>query len=74
MRSTGYVVVELNTGKFQPEYAGKLNFYVVLAERRFGRNSLGPATSLMAVIRRLQAVADVTHLQQPGHRGEIGPG
>lgn len=32
MRLTGYVVVELKTGKFQPEYAGKLNFYVALID------------------------------------------
>jgi hypothetical protein len=32
MRSTGYVVIELQTGKFQPEYAGKLNFYVALVD------------------------------------------
>jgi hypothetical protein len=27
--AVGYVVIELKTGEFQPEYAGKLNFYVV---------------------------------------------
>jgi predicted nuclease of restriction endonuclease-like (RecB) superfamily len=27
-----YVVIELETGKFQPEYAGKLNFYVALVD------------------------------------------
>lgn len=27
VRSTGYFVIELKTGKF-PEYAGKLNFYI----------------------------------------------
>lgn len=27
-----YVVVELKTGKFKPEYAGKLNFYVALVD------------------------------------------
>ncbi|WP_372489886.1 PDDEXK nuclease domain-containing protein [Arthrobacter rhizosphaerae] len=27
-----YVVVELKTGKFQPEWAGKLNFYVALVD------------------------------------------
>ncbi|MFK4295428.1 hypothetical protein ABH924_000563 [Arthrobacter sp. GAS37] len=27
-----YVVVELKTGKFQPEFAGKLNFYVALVD------------------------------------------
>jgi hypothetical protein len=26
----GHVVIELETGKFQSEYAGKLNFYVAL--------------------------------------------
>jgi hypothetical protein len=32
VRLTGYVVIELKTGKFQPEYAGKLNFYVELVD------------------------------------------
>jgi predicted nuclease of restriction endonuclease-like (RecB) superfamily len=27
-----YVVIELKTGKFQPEFAGKLNFYVALVD------------------------------------------
>ncbi|WP_332761020.1 PDDEXK nuclease domain-containing protein [Pseudarthrobacter sp.] len=30
--STGYVVIELKTGKFQAEHAGKLNFYVALVD------------------------------------------
>lgn len=41
VRSTGYVVIELKTGKFEPEYAGKLNFYVTLVDdmlRRDHRN------------------------------------
>ena len=29
-----YVVIELKTGKFKPEYAGKLNFYLNLMDRR----------------------------------------
>jgi hypothetical protein len=32
VRSTGYVVVVLKTGKFQPEHAGKLNFHVTLVD------------------------------------------
>lgn len=28
-----YVVIELKTGKFKPEYAGTLNFYLNLMER-----------------------------------------
>lgn len=29
-----YVVVELKTVKFEPEFAGKLNFYVTAADRQ----------------------------------------
>ena len=32
-----YVVIELKTGKFQPEYAGKLNFYVALVDDELRR-------------------------------------
>jgi hypothetical protein len=32
VRSTGYVVIQLKTGKFQPEHGGKLNFYVALVD------------------------------------------
>ncbi|WP_427134913.1 PDDEXK nuclease domain-containing protein [Pseudarthrobacter sp. S9] len=39
MRSTGYFVIELKTGKFQPEYAGKLNFYVALVDDRLRREA-----------------------------------
>ena len=33
-----YVVIELKTGKFQPEYAGKLNFYVALVDDALRRD------------------------------------
>jgi hypothetical protein len=39
VRSTGYFVIELKTGRFQPEYAGKLNFYVALVDDRLRRES-----------------------------------
>lgn len=32
MRLTGYVVVELKTGRFRPAWAGQLNFYVALVD------------------------------------------
>lgn len=32
MRLTGYLVIELKTGKFQPELAGKFKFYVALVD------------------------------------------
>ena len=34
-----YYVVELKTGKFQPEYAGKLNFYIALVDDRLRRET-----------------------------------
>lgn len=40
-----YVVIELKTGKFQPEFAGKLNFYVALVDdvlrREFHNETVG---------------------------------
>lgn len=34
-----YYVVELKTGKFQPEYAGKLNFYIAVVDDRLRREA-----------------------------------
>lgn len=34
-----YIVIELKTGKFQPEYAGKLNFYVALVDDKLRREA-----------------------------------
>ncbi|WP_104182077.1 PDDEXK nuclease domain-containing protein [Arthrobacter sp. B0490] len=34
-----YYVIELKTGKFQPEYAGKLNFYIALVDDRLRRDA-----------------------------------
>lgn len=33
-----YIVIELKTGKFQPEHAGKLNFYVALVDDELRRD------------------------------------
>ena len=38
MDQNRYVVIELKTGKFQPEFAGKLNFYVALVDDVLRRN------------------------------------
>ena len=35
-----YVVIELKTGKFQPEYAGKLDFYVALVDECSGATTI----------------------------------
>lgn len=45
MQSTGYIVIELKTGKFEPSHAGQLGFYIALVEdkmrREFHRPTIG---------------------------------
>lgn len=40
VRLTGYVVIELKTGKLQPESAGKLNFNVALSTMCSGERTI----------------------------------
>ncbi len=42
-----YVVIELKTGKFKPEYAGKLNFYLNLMDKRVKDESDNPTIGLL---------------------------
>ncbi|MFK7973696.1 MAG: YhcG family protein [Rickettsiaceae bacterium] len=42
-----YVLVELKTGKFKPEYAGKLNFYLNLMDKRVKDDSDNPTIGLL---------------------------
>ncbi len=42
-----YVVIELKTGKFKPEYAGKLNFYLNLMDKRVKDKSDNPTIGLL---------------------------
>ena len=42
-----YVVIELKTGKFKPEYAGKLNFYLNLMDRRIKDDTDNPTIGLI---------------------------
>lgn len=42
-----YVVVELKTGKFQPEHAGKLGFYVSLVDDRLRRDTHAPTVGIL---------------------------
>nr|WP_181716015.1 PDDEXK nuclease domain-containing protein [Cryobacterium sp.]QJS06345.1 hypothetical protein [Cryobacterium sp.] len=42
-----YVVIELKTGKFQPEYAGKLGFYVSLVDDRLRREAHAPTVGIL---------------------------
>jgi predicted nuclease of restriction endonuclease-like (RecB) superfamily len=42
-----YVVIELKTGKFKPEYAGKMNFYLNLMDRQVKDKSDNPTIGLI---------------------------
>lgn len=42
-----YFVIELKTGKFQPEYAGKLNFYVALVDDKLKRQAHAPTVGIL---------------------------
>ncbi len=42
-----YVVIELKTGKFKPEHAGQLQFYVALVEDRLRRASHAPTVGIL---------------------------
>ena len=42
-----YVVIELKTGKFKPEYAGKMNFYLNLMDRQVKDASDNPTIGLI---------------------------
>lgn len=42
-----YVVVELKTGKFEPEHAGKLNFYVIAVDRQLRSESDQPTVGIL---------------------------
>lgn len=42
-----YVVIELKTGKFKPEYAGKLNFYLNLMDKKVKDENDNPTIGLI---------------------------
>ncbi|MGP5071073.1 PDDEXK nuclease domain-containing protein [Arthrobacter rhombi] len=42
-----YFVIELKAGKFQPEYAGKLNFYVALVDDKLKREAHAPSVGIL---------------------------
>ena len=42
-----YVVVELKTGRFQPEYAGKLQFYIGLVDDKLRRPAHWPTVGIL---------------------------
>ncbi|MEY2848383.1 MAG: hypothetical protein RI885_1048 [Actinomycetota bacterium] len=42
-----YIVIELKTGKFQPEYAGNLGFYVALVDDQLKRAAHAPTVGIL---------------------------
>ena len=42
-----YFIIELKTGKFKPEYAGKLNFYLNLMDKKVKDDTDNPTIGLI---------------------------
>lgn len=53
-----YVVVELKTGKFEPEHAGKLNFYVTAVDRQLRSVSDQPTIGILICKTKDKIVAE----------------
>lgn len=51
-----YVVIELKTGKFRPEYLGQLGFYVALVDDRLRRTQHADTVGLLLVADKTDAV------------------
>lgn len=53
-----YVVIELKTGKFQPEYAGKLNFYLSAVDHILKRDGDNPSVGILLCKEKNAVVAE----------------
>jgi predicted nuclease of restriction endonuclease-like (RecB) superfamily len=53
-----YVVIELKTGDFEPEYAGKLNFYLKAVDEQLRRSGDEPTIGLLLCKHRDRLVAE----------------
>lgn len=53
-----YVVAELKTGDFEPEHAGKLNFYIKAVDSRLRKDGDGPTIGLLLCKNREKLVAE----------------
>ncbi len=58
LRLHSYFVIELKTGKFKPEYAGKLNFYLSAADDLVRTSQDGPTLGLLLCEGRNGAVVE----------------
>lgn len=55
-----FIVVELKTVKFEPEFAGKLNFYVTAVDRQLRRQDDNPTIGLLICKDKEDVVAEYT--------------
>jgi len=53
-----YVVIELKTGEFKPEYAGKLNFYLTAVDNILKRQDDNPSIGLLLCKSKNNLVAE----------------
>jgi hypothetical protein len=53
-----YVVIELKTGDFEPEHAGKLNFYLKAVDEQLRRSGDEPTIGLLLCKQRDRLVAE----------------
>ena len=53
-----YVVIELKTGEFKPEYAGKLNFYLSAVDEILKKNDDNPTIGLLLCKSKNNLVAE----------------
>jgi predicted nuclease of restriction endonuclease-like (RecB) superfamily len=53
-----FVVIDLKKGEFKPEYAGKMNFYLAVADDRLRHSSDAPTIGLILCQDRNQVVAE----------------
>ena len=55
-----YVVIELKTGEFKPEYAGKLNFYLSAVDSKLKKEDDNPSIGLLLCKSKNNIVAEYT--------------
>jgi hypothetical protein len=58
LRLRCFVVVELKAGEFQPEHAGKLNFYLSAVDTQMRRQHDAPSIGLLLVRTRSRVFAE----------------
>jgi predicted nuclease of restriction endonuclease-like (RecB) superfamily len=55
-----FIVIDLKTGEFKPEYAGKMNFYLSVVDDQFRHESDQPSIGLILCQDRNQIIAEYT--------------